>query len=145
MDETMPVGHDPERMSQLPSVQILHRNAQDNPADIVEARALGVASGPSQPGYPWLKLLHLIWLVPLWTMQYAFVVPMVALWIMGWWLLKVTFVVGGAALILIWIPVIGWIIIIMMALSAGRRNPAPKKSHRWLFFPWAAAVLRSGR
>lgn len=110
---------------------------------------MSVIESPTS-NYNYLKLLWLLLLVPLWTLQYGFVVPVVWVWRA---IVVPAFKVGGFLIVLVFVPVVGWIVILLVLLvrrpqqvvvlqADGSTTSLPSKS-RWSIYlsPWGATLL----
>lgn len=83
-----------------------------------------------------LRFLWLILLIPGWMIQYMMIVPLVWLWLL---FLKAVHI-GLFAILLFFIPVVGWIILLLLAVGS-TPTQRQKVSHGYLR-PWGASLLR---
>jgi hypothetical protein len=94
-----------------------------------------------------LRYLHLLWLIPLWCCQYLVVVPSVYTWrllVLFAGFFVGVFALGALAVVLVCIPVIGWLALLVLVLSRPRNTyhrPRPHHSNAWMFKPWLASAL----
>lgn len=84
-----------------------------------------------------LRFLHLLWLVPLWLLQYLLIVPLVWIWLA---LIVPAFKIGVVGVILLCVPIIGWIILAVLIL----RRPQPRRE-RTYWRPWGASLIGGAR
>lgn len=73
-----------------------------------------------------------IWtaLIALWTVQYTVVAPMI-------WLVKVAVGIGVVGLVLLFVPVVGWIILLIVVMLRPRRTP-----DRSIWRPWFLDLVK---
>lgn len=90
-----------------------------------------------KPGGDSVSALWLIALIPAWMLQYLIVVP--AVWVWRYFIVP-AFKIGGVGVLLLFIPVIGWIVLAVMIL----RRPAQPRSNAYLT-PWGATLLGGAR
>jgi len=82
-----------------------------------------------------MRYLWLIALIPGWILQYTLVVPSVWTWR---YFIVPAFKLGGIGILLICIPIVGWIVLAVMIL---RRNK-PVRDNRYLT-PWGKNLLEA--
>lgn len=85
------------------------------------------------------KSIHLIWLLPLWFIQYSILYAVFSFKIMTG-IFKFALNIGVIGLILLCVPVVGWIILAFWMLNRPNSPSYPVTGSR--FRPWFINVLK---